>query len=112
MNDEQRPSMPTIAGQYQTVHTIVTLAGVTLQHALNSNPRRWYVQFSHVTGGTPNWQAVPSPVPPIFALTTNVGEQQRYTFTDAPSLVIGDWYLQGQAGTVILCTECVYLGDG
>lgn len=105
---DSRLNMAVVASKYQTVNTVFTLDGTTVQRILAANPRRYYVRFSNVNAIGLTYPLLPGPpVSSAFGPIGTVGEWEL-KYTDAPSIVTGEWYCGGGVGGVIIITESIY----
>lgn len=73
---------------------------------------RWYVLFSVPSAVVGTYPILPGPVVSDVSLSGLPFARIESKFRDSPSITAGEWYAGGGAGTVICCTECIYLGEG
>jgi len=109
MRSDNEPSLAVIRSSYQTEVTLFTFAGLVMEQVLESNPKRWYVEFQVITGAG-SWRLSPEPLAePTINGQIEAGTVLSYKYRDCPSVVTGEWYATSILGSVLQITECIYL---
>lgn len=110
MVNDTPASLSAIAGQYSTVVSRVVSTGAAWQRCLEMNPKRWHVSFATDSPGLAQQFVLPGGAQELTIPGGGTNLPFERKFRDAPSDVIGEWYMSLALGENLYITECIYNG--
>lgn len=110
MSESPVPTMAATSALYQTQVSEATPPIGSWTRILAADARRYYVKFI-LEGGLGNVPRIlPGPGQDLTVSGTNGDGTAEYHWRDCPSVVTGEWWMDGTGTMVVTIIESLYVG--